>query len=92
MSKNIYQYSTRRTISELYAGLGTLLIDGDALIDYLNSEVTNEAVASFINDLKKCDFDKVDICIFTDYFSKSEVYSSDDLKALFLDPSLLLTQ
>ena len=79
-------HSIYKKISELFAGLGTLLIDGDALIDYI--QVTNKSeneilteihIDSFIEQLKKCGFDKIEIIIFTEYFSKTEKYSKDDL-------------
>ena len=79
-------HSIYKNISELFAGIGMLLIDGDALIDYIqvtnknvNGVLTEIHVDSFIEKLKKCGFDKIEIIIFTDFFSKTEKYSKDNL-------------
>jgi hypothetical protein len=78
----------------LYAGLGTILIDGDALIDYLQLyEISNNLVSNvdtFINRLKKCGFDEIEIIFFNDYFSKSHKYTKSDLEILFKNQKYLI--
>ena len=82
--------SLYKNISELFVGLGTLIIDGDALIDYIGiisdakeEFVTDFEIDKFVEKLKKCGFDKIEVIFFNDYFSKFDKYKKDDLKILF---------
>ena len=77
--------SLYKNISELFVGLGTLIIDGDALIDYIGiisdakeEFVTDFEIDKFVEKLKKCGFDKIEVIFFNDYFSKFDKYKKDD--------------
>ena len=89
--------SSYKNISELFSGLGTLLIDGDALIDYIellserNDEfITNVEIDKFIEKLKKSGFDKIEVIVFNDYFSKFDKFKNDDLNILFQNQRYLV--
>ena len=93
MSENLIEYSQYRDLSYLLVGLGTLLIDGDALIDYIQLNSNNVSISevnSFIRMLQKCGFKRIEILIFSDYFTKPEIYSQDDLKKLYSNQVLLV--
>ena len=89
--------SSYKNISESFAGLGILLIDGDPLIDYIEliSEKNVEFIRyveidRFIEKLKKCGFDKIEVIFFKDYFTKYDKYKYDDLKVLFQNQKYLV--
>ena len=93
IKKSLNTYSTYRKISDLLVGLGTLLIDGDALIDYIrlySNNLSKFEVNLFTRKLQKCGFDKIEILFFSDYFTKTEKYSQDDLRTIFSNQVLLL--
>jgi superfamily II DNA or RNA helicase len=74
MNKDLNKYSFRREISEIFAGLGTLLIDGDAFIDYIQAQngslLSTDQIDRFIKKLNKCGFNKIEIILFNNYFKK----------------------
>ena len=45
MSENLIEYSQYRDLSYLLVGLGTLLIDGDALIDNIQLNSNNVSIS-----------------------------------------------
>ena len=93
MSEIFRECLAYRKLNKLFVGLGTLLIDGDALIDFIqifSNSLSKSEVNLFASKLQKCGFEKIGIVFFSDYFTKSEKYSQDDLTTIFSDQALLL--
>jgi hypothetical protein len=70
-------------LSKLYAGFGTLLIEGDSLIHYLNEEnnqvLTKKHLNNFIEKkLKECGFNKLRIV----FFQNHSKYINSNLKLI----------